>query len=230
MSYQEQAGQLVNAFRSAGFSPDAAQKIAAILANGYQHITRTNPETVDLTPPEMRYVTPEARKYQLQELDFRQGDPDYRPYQLQASENRPNAKQASTVRGEPAPQRTAATYRVLGGKLTEAKGTGDAVQVNVKVTGNGRGVLLDQQGNSLVGKNFRCEADDTGLRFYIEETGTELVWKLQLGDFLAYYGTTVEVVTGITLGVNGLEVTKKAIRVLDVADMQPEIISTISCQ
>lgn len=227
--FSAQAGQIANALKAAGLAPDAAQKIAAILGNGVQNIVRTNPETVDLTPAAMRYVTPERRTYQLPGLDFRQGDPDYRPQQLETSEERPTPKQAQTVRREPSPQATQATYRVKGGKFTEAKGTGEAVQVDVRVAGAGRGALLDPQSNSIIGKNFRCESD-SDLRFFIEETGTELVWKLQLDSFLSGLGTEVEVVTDVTLGAGGLEFTKKKVRVLSVQDAETDIIGTTSCQ
>lgn len=227
--FSAQAGQIANALKAAGLAPDAAQKIAAILGNGVQNLVRTNPETVDLTPAAMRYVTPERRTYQLPGLDFRQGDPDYRPQQFETSEERPVAKQAETLRREPAPQATQATYRVKGGKFTEAKGTGEAVQVDLKVAGAGRGALLDPQSNSIIGKDFRCESD-SDLRFFIEETGTELVWKLQLDSFLSGLGTEVEVVTDVTLGANSLEFTKKKVRVLSVQPADPDRIGTTSCQ
>lgn len=227
--FSAQAGQIANALKAAGLSPDAAQKIAAILGNGVQNLVRTNPETVDLTPAALKYVTPERRTYQLPGLDFRQGDPDYRPQQFETSEERPTPKQAQTVRREPAPQATQATYRVKGGKFTEAKGTGEAVQVDLKVAGAGRGALLDPQSNSIIGKDFRCESD-SDLRFFIEETGTELVWKLQLDSFLSGLGTEIEVVTSVTLGNNGLDITKKKVRVLSQEDIDGHRIETTSCQ
>jgi hypothetical protein len=232
--FSAQAGQIANALKAAGLRPDAAHKIAAILGNGVQTIVRTNPESVDLTPQSLRYVTPAARKYELQGLDFRQGDPDFRPYQQEASEERPKAQQASSVRSDPAPQKTQATYRVAGGKFTEARGTGEAVQVDVRVAGNGRVALLDPQSNTIIGKNIRCETDDSGLRFFIEETGTELVWKLQLGSFLSSFlssqSTEIEVVTGVTLGAAGLEIRKRTIRVLAATEEYPgQPIATTSC-
>lgn len=228
--FSAQAGQIANALKAAGLRPDAAHKIAAILGNGVQTLTRTNPEKVDLTPQSLRYVTPDTRTYELQGLDFRQADPDYRPSQFETSEERPDVKQASSVRSDPAPQATQATYRVKGGKFTEARGTGEAVQVDVRVAGNGRVALLDPQSNTIVGKNIRCETDASGLRFFIEETGTELVCKLQLDSFLSGLGTEVEVVTDVTLGAGGLEFTKKKVRVLSVQDAEKDIIGTTSCQ
>jgi hypothetical protein len=226
--FSAQAGQIANALKSAGLSPDAAQKIAAILGNGVQNLVRTNPETVDLTPDALRYVTPDRRTYQLPGLDFRQGDPDFRPTQFETSEDRPTIKPADTLRREPAPQQTTATYRVKGGKYTEAKGTGESVQVDLRVNGFGRGAILDSQSNTIIGKTFRCEADES-LRFFIEETGTELVWRLQLDEFLSRFGTEVEVVTDVSLGAGGLEIKKKTIRVLSLGDDATDTIATTTC-
>jgi hypothetical protein len=227
--FSAQAGQIANALKAAGLAPDAAQKIAAILGNGVQNLVRTNPETVDLTPSALRYVTPERRTYQLPGLDFRQGDPDYRSTQFETSEERPTAKQANTLRREPSPQQTTSTYRVKGGKFTEAQGTGESVQVDLKVNGSGRVALLDPQSNTIIGKNIRCEAED-GLRFFIEETGTELVWRLQLDGLLFRIGQEVDVVTDITLGAAGLQVTKRRIRVLEAsAEFAGPPIETTSC-
>jgi hypothetical protein len=227
--FSAQAGQIANALKSAGLPPDAAQKIAAILGNGVQNLVRTNPETVDLTPDALRYVTPDRRTYQLPGLDFRQGDPDFRPTQFEASEERPTSKPAETLRREPAPQQTTSTYRVKGGKYTEAKGTGESVQVDLKVSGFGRGAVLDSQSNTIIGKTFRCEADEA-LRFFIEETGTELVWRLQLDEFLTQFGTDVDVVTDVSLGAGGLEITKRTIRVLSASNEFPGTpIATTSC-
>lgn len=230
--FSAQAGQIANALKAAGLSPDAANKIAAILGNGVQNLTRTNPEKVDLTPQSLRYVTPDTRKYELQGLDFRQADPDYRPYQLETSENIKPVTQASSVRGEPAPQKTTATYRVQGGKFTDARGSGESVQVDLRVAGSGRYPTLDAQGNSIVGKNFRCEADQ-GLPFFIEETSQEVVWKLQLREFLdgTVFGNVeeIEVLTGVSFGEGGLVFTRKKVLVLAQEDLDPVTIGTTSC-
>lgn len=228
--FSAQAGQIANALKSAGLSPDAAQKIAAILGNGVQNMVRTNPETVDLTPASMRYITPDVRKYELPAVDFRQGDPYYRPQQTGDGEALRTPQQAQTVRSEQAPQATDSTYRVKGGKFTEVKGTGDAAQVDLRVAGYGRGALLDPQGNTLIGKNFRCEADDSGLRFFIEETGTELVWRLMLSEFLSNSGAAIDVVTNVELveGV-GLVITKRKVQVLSVGEESTDTIAVTGC-
>lgn len=227
--FSAQAGQIANALKAAGLAPDAAQKIADILGNGVQNLVRTNPETVDLTPASLRYVTPERRIHELPALDFRPGDPDFRPMQAQPSEERPAPKPADTVRREASPQQSTTAYRVSGGKYTEAKGTGDAVQVNVKVTGSGRLALLDAQSNTIVGKSFRCEADDSGLRFFVSETGTEVVWKLMLSEYLDRLGVTLPVVTSVSLGADGLQITRQMVRVLDVGRASQGLIPTAGC-
>lgn len=220
--FSAQAGQLANALKMAGLAPDAAHKIAAILGNGIQNLVRTNPESVDLTPASLKYVTPSVRKHELPGLDFRQADPDYRPYQLQSSEERPQTTPAANVRSEPASQQTTATYRVRGGKFTDVSGKGDAAQVDLRISGSGPIPTVDTQGNTLVCKSLRCESD-SNLRFFIEDSGSELIWKLQIGafleDLLSRVGTEVEVVTGVHLSGGSLHIATRTIRVLSAGDI-----------
>lgn len=228
--FSAQAGQIANALKAAGLAPDAANKIAAILGNGVQNLVRTNPEQVDLTPQSLKYVTPDVRKYELQGLDFRQADPDYRPYQLETSENRRPVTQASSVRDEPPPQKTTATYRVQGGQFTDARGSGESVQVNLRFSGTGKHPIMDSQSNTVVGKSFRCEADQ-GLPFFIEETPQEVVWKLQLSEFLqgVLLGTVVDVVTDVSLQDGNLVFSRQRVRVLSAEVIDPAVIETTSC-
>jgi len=216
--FSTQANHIANALKSAGIPPDAAIRIAAILGNGFQQVTRTNPETVDLTPQQMRFVTPDVRRHQLQGLDFRQGDPYYQPYQLEATEERRLPRPADTVRSEPSPQATNATYRMNGGKFTEAKGVGGSVQMDLRFQGQGRLPLLDHQSNTIVGKNMRAESDDSGLRFQIEETGTELVWKLQLSEYLDKL-PAISVITGLSFEGTNLRLKVTTIKVVSWQEM-----------
>lgn len=228
--FSAQFGQLANALRAAGLSPDAANQVAAILGNSQQGAALGARSQVDLTPQSMRYVTPDIRRHQLPSLDFRQSDPDFRQLQFRASEERPVVQQAPTVRGDPAPQSTDSTFRVKGGNFLNAKGTGDSVQVDMKIEGTGRGALIDHQSGSIVGKDYRCEADDSGLRFFIEETGTELVWKLMLKEFLARAGEPVDVVTGVALTHEGLTMSLRTVRVLAFeGEERQSVIPTSGC-
>jgi len=177
------SGQIANALRLAGIKPDAANRIASILCNHSAETQRSSRETVDLTPPGMRMIGPEARKQRLVNIDFRKGDPDYREPQIASSEDRPTPQPDSTVQAESSPQETLSNYKLHSGRYTETMPDGDAVRVDLRVHGSGRSVMLDPAGNSLVGKTFRAEyggSDREMLRFFVQETGQELVWKLQI--------------------------------------------------
>ena len=102
MSFELQRGRLVNELANAGLRRDAAVKIADVLCNSAQELRHSGPVTTDTTPPSMRFVTPETRKHQLPGLDFREGDPDYRPRKTADSEQRTPRERESTV-SEPVP-------------------------------------------------------------------------------------------------------------------------------
>jgi hypothetical protein len=218
------SGQIANALRLAGIKPDAANRIASILCNHSAETQRSSRETVDLTPPGMRMIGPEARKQRLVNIDFRQGDPDYRPPQTQSSEDRPKPKPDVTVQAEIAPQEVVANYRVKGGRYTQAAGDGELVQVDLRVAGNGRGLMLDPPSNSLIGKTFRAEAGGTDselVRFFVQETGQELIWKMQLMHI-----KKMDVVTGVEWVRNrGLVATTQTLSVWsDPSDEPSEIV------
>jgi hypothetical protein len=228
--FSAQAQQLANALKSAGIRPDAAQQIAAILGNGVQTLVRTNPETIDTTPPQLKFVDPDTRRYQLQGLDFRQADPDFRPTRLETAENRQEQRPQSNQTSATAPQTTDKPFAVAPGRFMEVKGGADKTQIDLRVTGNGRVALIDSQANSLVGKGMRCESDASGLRFFVEETGTEIVFKLGLGEYLQNFGTQeFTVVTGLALTDQGLLATTALVRVLSALPGDTIKISVTGC-
>lgn len=190
-----QGGQIRGALVAAGLPAAAATQISNILSNCAQTLQHAGPIIHDQTPANLRMVTPDARRHTLPNLDFRQSDPYYRQPKAQESEERKPIQQTSVVQTSVAPQQTESTFRVLGGPYTAAAGTGDSVQVGLRVQGYGRVATLDPPSNTIVGKNLRAASDsgDNGrLRFYIEETGQEIVWNLQLQNVSPY-----EVVTGV---------------------------------
>lgn len=228
--FSAQAQQLANALRSAGIRPDAAQQIAAILGNGVQTLVRTNPETIDTTPPQLKFVDPDTRKYQLQGLDFRQADPDFRPTRLETAENRQEQKPQSNQTSATAPQTTDKPFAVAPGRFMDVKSGSDKTQIDLRVMGNGRVALIDSQANSLIGKGMRCESDASGLRFFVEETGTEIVFKLGLGEYLANFGTAeFTVVTGIALTGAGLVATTARVRAVSGFEGETIVVPVTGC-
>lgn len=182
MSYQLQHAAIASELRKAGMNADAASRIAAILSNSAQQV-RTGPQTHDLTPSALRRVTPELRKYVLQNLDFNEGDPDHRRQKTQPGEAKARPRQASSVRTDAIPQQSSESLGVGEGGYTEVRTDGDKVSVGLRVRSTGQILTLEEASNTLVGKNLRVDTQPEasgGLRAFIEEQGQEMVLKFAL--------------------------------------------------
>ena len=180
---------------AAGLPAAAATQISNILSNCAQTLKHAGVIEHDKTPAALRMVTPEVRRQQLPNLDFRQADPDYRSPATPESEERQAPQQAPAVEASQAPQQTTSTFRVAGGPFVAAEGAGEAVRVGLRVQGFGRIATLDPPNNSIVGKTIRAASgsgDSDFVRFFIEETGQEIVFNIQLQNVVPY-----DVVTGL---------------------------------
>jgi hypothetical protein len=202
-----QAAAIADALVSAGIAPDAASKIAKILGNPEQALYHAGPQKVDVTPRAMRKITPEVRQHQLQNIDFREADPDYRAPIHRATEESPPPVPPDSVRdADLSAAASPSAFRVAAGNYVTANSTGDSVKVGLRVAGNGRAVMFDPPSSTLIGKTLRAEADNADidrLRFFIDETGQEIVWKLQLQNV-----ERCPVVTGLKFNrTRGLEFT-----------------------
>lgn len=224
---QQQFAALSQALSKAGLRAEAAAEIAYILANPAQEV-RSGPTSVDTTPRNMRLVTPDARKHSLRNLDFRDADPDYRQQRIPSSEQRDPPQPPSAIVEQRAPQQTESKFNVTSGDFADARSVGDAVQVGFRVQGPDQSVAtIDSTGNSLIGKPVRAETDASGLRFFVQDTGQELVWKLQSTGTGPVGG--LEVVTGVRLSAAGLEITKQRVTVLAAGDESTDLIPVQSC-
>lgn len=222
----DKTGQLADALRAGGFPPDAANRIAQILGAAVS-AGRVVPQEVDTTPRSMRYVTRGIRKHELTNFDFRDSDPYYRKPRGTASEDRERPEPVSTVRTEQSPQQTDSPFNVAGGSFTSSITRGDQVSVGLNINGPDRSIAtVDSTSNAIVGKRVRAETDASGLRFFIEETGQELVWRLQ---FFAGGDAGLEVVTGVELTPAGLVVTKQRIAAIGSGEEEETVIPTVSC-
>lgn len=184
MSFQLQQGAIAAELRKAGFPADAANRLAGILGNSLQQ-ARSGPQTQDLTPQAMRKITPHVRKYQLQNVDFLEGDPDYRRAQTQPSETKARPTPAATVRTDEIPQQTDSTFRVGQGEFTDVRTEGDRVSVGLRVRKTGSFVTQDPTSGSLIGRNIRVQSQggEKGFaRLSLEEAGPDVIIKLQLDD------------------------------------------------
>jgi hypothetical protein len=182
MSFQLQFRSIAEELRKAGLPGDTATRVAKILANSAQPM-RSGPVEVDTTPRNIRQVSPDARKHQLTNLDFREGDPYYRRNRRPRTEERTRPSPASSVQAPASPQASENPYRVSAGSFTEARSGADGVEVGLRISGTGPILVQDPASGSLVGKTLRAEAD-TGeagfLRFFVEEQADEYVLKLQI--------------------------------------------------
>lgn len=188
------ASRIAALLRAAGLPWRHASELANVLGNRKQVLKTGGRLEQDTTPSDLSLVTPEARKHHLTNVDFLKGDPDYRAAQISESEASRTPEPDPAVKTLQAPQETDAAYNLLDGAFTRVVGAGGAVAVNVAVQGAGRAVFLDPPSNSLVGKTLRCEAGGAGqnlVRFFIDENGREVVFKLQLNT------DTIPVVTAV---------------------------------
>lgn len=178
---------------------DAAQRIAAILGNSQQQL-RSGPQTQDLTPESMRRVTPAVRKYQLQGVDFREGDPDYRKARFSNTQERQAPKQISSVQTQQSPQQSESSLKVSSGQFTDVTSRGDSVSVGLRVQQTGKLLTIDGASGEMVGKNLRLESSDDDasyVRFFLEDRGNELVLKLSL-DVAALAERVTEIQSSVT--------------------------------
>lgn len=227
-SFSEQRRQLQAALVSAGMAPSAAAQIANILGNSAQSMRHAGPLEIDSTPADLRMVTPQARKLRFPNLDFRDGDPDYRQPRVASSEERTGKEPEPNVIPVIAPQQTNANFRVAPGSLTDVAGNGQNARVDVRNVVNARPVqglpltMLDSQANQLVGKAPRAQVgqNDGTARLDIQENNREVVWNLQMLNRADYdVVTKIEYVDG-----KGLEVTYERIKAWD---QQKERVDTI---
>ena len=180
MSFQNQHGSIANELRKLGMSVDAATRLASILGNPNQP-TRTGPQTQDLTPEALRYVTGQTRKLQLSNLDFFEGDPDFRRPRSANNQEAVRPSPVSSVRTSVAPQATNSSLGVAAGGFTSVKSQGDSVHVGLNLKNTGNLVSADQGGDQLVGKTLRVDAEsleDSGITASLENYGNEMTIRL----------------------------------------------------
>lgn len=227
-SYAEQGGQLRGSLIEAGLPAAAATIIANIFANGVQTMRQGGEVIHDQTPPGLRQVTPSDRTHRLTNLDFRDGDADYRRQRVQDSERADRPAPQSTVVGTLPPQQTASSYRLSSGDYTTVEPSGDTAKVNLRVNGSGDCLFRDPSANMLVAKKLRAEcggADQSRMQFFIEPRPDELVFKLATTNV-----ESVQVVTDVSYsdGV-GIVVTYKTIGAWVVSSDTSKTIPVSDC-
>lgn len=226
-SFSDQAGQLRGSLIEAGLPSAAATILTNIFCNGVQTLRHSGEVLHDSTPQGLRQVSPDDRTHRLTNLDFRDGDPDYRRPRSRSSEDREQPVQQGTVLGTLPPQQTQSSFRVRGGAYTSVEPAGDTASVNLRMAGPGDCLFRDAANNTLVAKNLRAEGDASDLsrlRFFIEPRPDEVVFKLSTVNTAA-----ITVVTDVQLIGNRIVVTKKTIQAWPVADAEPSVIPVAAC-
>ena len=234
MSFSLQHRQLAGALEGAGLCPKAAGQIAGILCNGAQELRHAGPMIHDTTPPSMRRITPDIRKHQLPNLDFEEGDPDFRRPKIEPSENEPPVTPPPNVTVTVAPQQEGGGVPVRGGNLSEANIAGAGVRVDVRAKvarkpADGLPMaMIDQQSNRLVGKRLRANVTDGGGRLQAEvrEDNEDVSVNLSFKNLQDYDVVTgVEYVPGSGLRVTSEKVTawnarEKTVRWIETQDAE----------
>ncbi len=195
-SYANQGGQLRGSLIEAGLPAAAATIISNIFANSVQTMRQGGEVVHDQTPQGMRQIASSDRTHRLTNLDFRDGDPDYRRQRVQDSERAVRPVPQSTVSTTLPPQQTQSTYRISSGAYTTVESAGDTAKVNLRVNGSGDCMFRDSSANVLVAKKLRaeCGGDDLSrLQFFIEPRADEMVFKLATTNV-----GNVQVVTDVT--------------------------------
>ena len=179
MSYQNQMAQLISELQKAGIPRKNAVAIGRILGNSLQEMRR-GPETKDLTNPKMRQVGKTKRKQQFKDIDFLEGDPDYRKFKKQLSEDKKEPKQASTVQGDKDPNTTEDSFGVSGGSFVEVESQGEGVEVSLNVVGTHPIMCQDAESGTIIGKKLRANAGqkNAGINFYVEAREDEFILNL----------------------------------------------------
>ena len=196
MSYQNQMAQLVSEFQKAGLPRKNAVAIGRILGNSLQEMRR-GPETKDVTNPKMRQVDSNRRTQQFKNIDFPQGDPDYRKTRKQLSENKPRPTQASTVQRDKDPTSTENSFNVSSGPFVQVEPSADGVEVGLRIVGTSPIMTQDAESGAIIGKRIRCNAgQQTALiNFNLEPRDDEYILNLSL-DLNALAEILQEIIAG----------------------------------
>lgn len=181
MSYQNQMAQLISELQKAGIPRKNAVAIGRIFGNSLQEMRR-GPETKDVTNPKMRAVGPEGRKQQFKNIDFLQGDPDYRKFKKELSEEKPEPVQPGTVQNDKDPTQTDNYFNVEAGAFVQVEPKAEGVEVGLRIVGTQPIMCQDAESGAIIGKRIRCNAgQQTNLiNFYLEPRDDEFILNLSL--------------------------------------------------
>lgn len=181
MSYQNQMAQLIAEFQKAGLPRQNAVAIGRILGNSLQEMRR-GPETKDVTSPKMRLVNKEKRVQEFTNIDFLQGDPDYRKLKKRLSEEKPNPTRPGTVQDDKDPTKTDNYFNVESGPFVQVEPKAEGVEVGLRIVGTQPIMCQDAESGAIIGKRIRCNAGQQSalINFNLEPRDDEFILNLSL--------------------------------------------------
>ena len=130
----------------------------------------------------MRSVDSTGRKQQFKNIDFLQGDPDYRKLKKQLSEDKPKPTQPGTVQNDKDPTQTDNYFNVESGPFVQVEPKAEGVEVGLRIVGTQPIMCQDAESGSIIGKRIRCNAgQQTALiNFNLEPRDDEFILNLSL--------------------------------------------------
>ena len=115
-------------------------------------------------------------------IDFLQGDPDYRKLKKQLSEEKPKPTRPGTVQDDKDPTKTDNYFNVESGPFVQVEPKAEGVEVGLRIVGTQPIMCQDAESGAIIGKRIRCNAgQQTALiNFNLEPRDDEFILNLSL--------------------------------------------------
>jgi hypothetical protein len=194
----KQAVRLEQALIDGGVNPLAANSAMSAVGNCSQALIHRGPVSVDSTPPDFKFVTPELRKFRFPNLEQVSGEmPRIRPPQEEKEEEDdrlpPEPQKENLPLREPfQPTNTNnfnAKLRISAGPFIRVDGPSASPRVSLNGSG-GNGEVAAFEGNSLRGRRLTVKSSNEKV-LKVERNGLEFTIQPK--------GETIEVITGIAI-------------------------------
>jgi hypothetical protein len=190
----KQAVRLEQALIDGGINPLAANSAMSAIGNCSQALIHRGPVSVDATPPDFKFVTPELRKYRFPNLEQISGEmPRIRPPQEEKraeDDRRPPAPETEDrPLREPFQPTNTNVYRnsfsISAGPFIRV----DGPRVSLNGSG-GNGEVATFESNTLRGRRLNVKSENEKV-LKVERNGLEFTLKPK--------GENIEVITGIAV-------------------------------
>jgi hypothetical protein len=205
-----QAVRLEQALVDGGVNPLAANSAMSAVGNCAQALTHRGPVSVDLTPPEFKFVTPELRKYRFAGLEQISGEmPRVRPPQEEKREEDDRRPPPPQTENRSVREAFQPTYNNYGDALSISAGPFirvDGSKVSLNGSGGG-GEVATFEGNFLRGRRLNVKSSNENI-LKVERNGLEFTLKPK--------GGLVEVITGVSVEGERLVLRKREMFGLDI--------------